>query len=55
MYNPISGVATAGATASGAALAFTGLDVTFAVCAGFALLAAGQAVIRIVPRFRRSH
>jgi hypothetical protein len=54
VYNPVSGLA-AGATAVGAGLALHGLNVTYAVCAAFALLAAGLAVIRIVPRLRRSH
>jgi hypothetical protein len=54
MYNPISGVG-AGAVAAGAGLAFTGLNITYAICAAFAVLAAGLAVTRIMPRFRRSH
>lgn len=54
MYHPVSGLATAGAAASGAGLAFTGLNVTYDICAAFALLAASLAVFRIVPRLRRS-
>jgi hypothetical protein len=54
MYNPTSGVATT-AAAAGTGLAFTGLNVTYDICAAFALLAAGLAVLRVVPRLRRSH
>jgi hypothetical protein len=54
VYNPVSGLAAA-AAGSGAALAFTGLDIVFDLCAAFALLAAGLAVTRILPRLRRSH
>jgi hypothetical protein len=38
------------AIAAGAALPFTGLSVVWYVIAGFALLAAGLAVHRVVPR-----
>jgi hypothetical protein len=44
---------TAGATAaagSGAALAATGLNVVWLLLAAFALLGAGLALLRIVPR-----
>jgi hypothetical protein len=34
-------------------LAFTGLNVAYLVCAGFALLAVGFALLRIAPRFGR--
>jgi hypothetical protein len=52
MYNPTTGVA-ATAAGTGGALAFTGFNATFAVLAAFALLAAGLAILRIVPRLRR--
>jgi hypothetical protein len=55
VYNSVPGVATAGAAAAGAGLAFTGLNITYDICAAFALLAVGVAVIRILPRFRRNH
>jgi predicted MFS family arabinose efflux permease len=54
VYNPISGLAM-GATAAGAGLATTGLNAVYAICAAFAVLAVSLAVIRIMPRFRRSH
>ncbi len=54
MYDPAAGVAST-AAASGVGLAFTGLNLTFDICAAFALLAVGLAVLRIVPRLRRSH
>jgi hypothetical protein len=56
MYNnpPVAGIAATSAGV-GTGLAFTGLNVTFAVCAAFALLAAGLALLRIVPHFSRSH
>jgi hypothetical protein len=54
MYTPAAGVATT-AAAAGTGLAFTGLNATFDICAAFALLAAGLAVLRIVPRLHRSH
>jgi hypothetical protein len=53
MYDPVKGIAATSA-AAGTGLAFTGLNVTFAVCAAFALLAAGLALLRIVPRLHRS-
>ena len=45
----------AGGTASGAdaALPFTGIGVIELMIAGFVLLAAGQALARILPRFHR--
>ena len=49
MYHAVSGVATAGA-AAGAGLAFSGLNLAYDICAAFALLAAGLALTRIVPR-----
>jgi hypothetical protein len=52
MYDPVAGVA-ATAAAAGTGLAFTGLNATFDACAAFAVLAAGLAVLRIVPRLRR--
>jgi hypothetical protein len=54
MYSPTTGVA-AGAAATGTALAFTGLNAAFDLCAAFAVLAAGLALLRIAPRFSRSH
>ncbi len=54
MYTPAAGVATT-AAAAGSGLAFTGLNATYEVCAAFALVAAGLAVLRIVPRLRRTH
>jgi hypothetical protein len=53
MYDPVSGVA-ATAAAAGTGLAFTGLNATFDVMAAFAVMAAGLALLRIVPRIRRS-
>lgn len=53
MYNnisaPMASSATAGAGVSGV-LATTGADVFWYALAGFALLAAGMAVLRIIPR-----
>lgn len=34
-------------------LAFTGVNILFAVLAGFAMIAAGAALMRIVPRRER--
>jgi hypothetical protein len=53
VYNPVMSLASA-AAGSGAALAFTGLDIVFDLCAAFALVAAGLAAIRILPRLRRA-
>jgi hypothetical protein len=54
MYDPVAGVA-ATAAGAGTGLAFTGLNATWDVCVAFALLAAGLAVLRIVPRLRSNH
>jgi hypothetical protein len=43
----------AGAVMGAGGLAYTGFDSMWAVMAGFALIAMGAAVLRIVPRFRR--
>ena len=42
----------AGAVVHGS-LAFTGLNVSYLVCAAFALVAVGFALLRIAPRFGR--
>ena len=47
MYN------RAATAAAGTGLAFTGLNASFELCAAFALLAAGLALLRIVPRPHR--
>jgi LPXTG-motif cell wall-anchored protein len=47
MYGKTVGL---GSTAAGAALAYTGADVVWLVIAGFTLLAAGVALLRILPR-----
>jgi hypothetical protein len=44
--------ATIGAAAVGGTLAFTGLQTVYWICGGFALLAAGMALVRIAPRLR---
>lgn len=49
MYNNPSGPA-AGAAGSGAALAATGASFMWFALAGFALLAVGMALYRIVPK-----
>jgi hypothetical protein len=46
------GRATLGAAAVGGALAVTGLQAIYWVCAGFALLAAGMALVGVAPRLR---
>jgi hypothetical protein len=47
MYDKATG-ALSGATTG--ALAFTGVNVLYALLAGFALLAAGTAILRVVPK-----
>jgi hypothetical protein len=51
MYQKIGTAASLGA--GGAGLAFTGANVMWLVLAGFALLAVGGALLRIVPLRRR--
>lgn len=48
MYNNPTPVIAAGAV--GSSLAFTGTNTVWSVLAGFALIAAGSALWRIVPR-----
>jgi hypothetical protein len=47
MYGKAAGV---GSTAAGATLAYTGTDVLWIGLAGFTLMAAGFALLRILPR-----
>lgn len=49
MYNNPTSVIAAGATGAGA-LAYTGANVLWTVLAGFAFIAAGSALARVVPR-----
>ena len=50
MYISHGAVGATAAAGGGIALATTGLDVVWIVLAGFALLGAGLALMRIVPR-----
>ncbi len=50
MYD--KGFAAAGSAGGAGALAFTCVDLLWLLLAGFALLAVGMAVLRIVPRSR---
>lgn len=47
MYGKTAGVA---GTAAGAGLAYTGSDVLWLLLGGFTLMAAGFALLRILPR-----
>ncbi|MGW4396218.1 hypothetical protein ACWEHA_13085 [Amycolatopsis nivea] len=49
MYQKIGAAAAAGVTGG---LAFTGVNVLWVLLAGFALLAAGTALLRILPKVR---
>lgn len=49
MYTPTS----IGAGVASGGLAFTGYNVAAYVCAGFALVAGGMALLRTLPRLRR--
>ncbi|SBT55004.1 hypothetical protein GA0070621_5836 [Micromonospora narathiwatensis] len=53
MYNNVTAPAAAGAATSGS-LALTGASTLWIVLAGFAMVAAGSALMRIVPKVRRS-
>lgn len=54
MYVSSAGAGAAlGGAALGSGLAFTGIDAAYAACAGFALVAAGLAVVRVAPSLRR--
>ena len=53
MYNNVTAPAAAGGATS-AGLAATGANTLWVVLAGFAMVAAGTALMRIAPRFRRS-
>lgn len=50
MYQKVGTAAAMGATGG---LAYTGVNALWLVLAGFALIAAGTALLRILPRFRR--
>ncbi|MBB1157158.1 MULTISPECIES: hypothetical protein [Amycolatopsis] len=50
MYQKIGAASAAGVTGG---LAFTGVNVLWLLLAGFALLAAGTAMLRILPRVRK--
>ncbi|HJQ45642.1 MAG TPA: peptidase [Amycolatopsis sp.] len=50
MYQKVGAVTAAGATSG---LAYTGVNVVWLALAGFALLAAGAALLRIAPVMRR--
>jgi hypothetical protein len=51
MYGQTAGVAGAAATVGTAAtLPFTGLNLIWILLAGFALIAAGIAIMRVIPR-----
>ncbi|MGV9300268.1 hypothetical protein [Amycolatopsis sp. NPDC003676] len=50
MYQKIGAASAAGVTGG---LAFTGVNTLWLLLAGFALLAAGTALLRILPRVRR--
>lgn len=48
MYD--KGITTLGAAAGAGALPFTGLNVIWLLLAAFALVAAGLAILRVVPK-----
>lgn len=50
MYQKVGTAAAMGATGG---LAYTGVHVLWFVLAGFALIAAGAALLRVLPRSRR--
>lgn len=50
MYQKIGAASVAGVTGG---LAFTGVNVLWLLLAGFALLAAGTAMLRILPKVRK--
>jgi hypothetical protein len=54
MYGQTVGVAgtasTVGAVSTAATLPFTGLSLIWVLLAGFALIAAGTAIVRVIPR-----
>ncbi|GAA1030914.1 MULTISPECIES: hypothetical protein [Amycolatopsis] len=50
MYQKIGAASAAGMTGG---LAFTGVNALWLLLAGFALLAAGTALLRILPRVRK--
>jgi hypothetical protein len=51
MYGQTAGVAGAtGAVGAAATLPFTGLNLIWVLLAGFALIAAGIAILRVIPR-----
>jgi hypothetical protein len=51
MYGQTAGVAGAtGVVGAAATLPFTGLNVIWVLLAGFALIAAGIAILRVIPR-----
>ncbi|WP_162834282.1 hypothetical protein [Amycolatopsis circi] len=51
MYQKIGAASAAGVTGG---LAFTGVNAMWLLLAGFALLAAGTALMRILPRMRKN-
>ena len=51
MYQKVSASVATGATGG---LAYTGVNILWALLAGFALIAAGAALARIAPRFGNS-
>lgn len=50
MYQKIGATSAAGVTGG---LAFTGVNVLWVLLAGFALLAAGTALLRVLPKVRK--
>lgn len=53
MYNKAGTAVAAGATSGG--LAMTGFNAMWVLLAGFAMLAVGSALLRIIPRARSRH
>lgn len=56
MYAKLNGIAAGPATTTTAAgLAYTGVNVVWILVAGFTLLFAGIALVKLVPKLKRRH